>query len=125
MIRQAITTDKLAPPIGPFSPAIRYRDLLFLSGQVAQVPATGRLMEGGAETQIEQILDNISAVLESAGKNFSDVIRVGIYLTDMADFAGINKVYARRFEPPYPARTVIGVVALPLGAAVEIDAVVG
>jgi 2-iminobutanoate/2-iminopropanoate deaminase len=92
---------------------------------VAQDPATGRLLDGDTASQAEQILRNIATALEAAGKDLGDVIRVGVYLTDMADFAAMNEVYARHFSAPYPARTAIGVAALPLGATVEMDVVVG
>ena len=125
MTRNAITTDELPAPAGPFSMAVHGDNLLFVSGQVAQDPATGKLIDGDTGRQTEQILANLAVVLAAAGKNLGDVVRVGVYLTDMTDFAAMNDVYARHFTNPYPARTTIGVAALPLGAAVEIDVVVG
>ena len=122
MPRQSFTSDRAGPPVGPFSPAVRIDGALYLSGQVGQDPATGRLAEGVA-AQTEQAFRNLSAVLEAAGRTLDDVVRVGVYLADMGDFAAMNEVYARWFEQPYPARTTIGVAALPLGAAVEIDLV--
>jgi 2-iminobutanoate/2-iminopropanoate deaminase len=123
MTRNAITSDKLAAPVGPFSMAVGGGDALFISGQVAQDPATGALIDGDVARQAEQVLRNLAAVLEAAGKSLGDVVRVGVYLTDMANFAAMNEVYLRHFQPPYPARTAIGVAALPLGAAVEMDAI--
>ena len=123
MARETFTSDRIGPAAGPFSQAVRGGDALYLSGQVGRDPATGRLAEGGVAAQAEQALRNLAAVLEAAGRTLDDVIRVGVYLTDMGDFAAMNEVYARAFEPPYPARTTIGVAALPLGAAVEIDLV--
>ena len=125
MTRETITTDKIAQPVGPFSAAVRRDGLTFLSGQVAQDPATGQLVDGDAAAQAEQLLTNLASVVEAAGKTLDDVIRVGVYLTDMADFAAVNGVYARFFTAPYPARTAIAVAALPLGAAVEMDAIIG
>lgn len=125
MTRDAITTDELPAPVGPFSVAVYGDNLLFVSGQVAQDPATGTLVDGGTARQTEQILTNLAVVLAAAGKNLGDVVRVGVYLTDPNDFAAMNEVYGRHFTDPYPARTTIVVAALPLGAAVEIDAVVG
>jgi len=125
MTRDAIATDKLAAPIGPFSLGVRGAGLLFLSGQVAQDPATGRLIDGDVARQTHQILANIATALESAGKSLEDVLRVGVYLTDIADFAAMSEAYSEHFDEPYPARTAIGVAALPLGAAVEMDVVVG
>jgi len=123
MARETFTSDRIGPAAGPFSQAVRGGDALYLSGQVGRDPTTGRLAEGGVAAQAEQALRNLAAVLEAAGRTLDDVIRVGVYLTDMGDFAAMNEVYARAFEPPYPARTTIGVAALPLGAAVEIDLV--
>ncbi|MGO8956883.1 MAG: RidA family protein [Streptosporangiaceae bacterium] len=123
MTRAAISSNTLAPPVGPFSPGVRGGGLLFLSGQVAQDPATGKLIDGDAASQTHQILRNLAAVLDAAGKDLRDVIRVGVYLTDMADFGAMNEAYRQHFSDPYPARTAIGVVALPLGACVEMDAV--
>jgi 2-iminobutanoate/2-iminopropanoate deaminase len=87
-------------------------------------PGPGRLIDGDAGRQTEQILSNLAVALAAAGKDLGDVVRVGVYLTDMTDFAAMNEVYGRHFAEPYPARTTIGVTALPLGAAVEMDVVV-
>ncbi len=124
MTRAAFSSDTLAPPVGPFSPAVRGGGLLFLSGQVAQEPATGKLIDGDIASQTHQILRNLAAVLEAAGRDLDDVVRVAVYLTDMADFAAMNEAYRQHFSEPYPARTAIGVAALPLGASVEMDMVV-
>lgn len=125
MARDAITSDKLPVVDLPFSLGVRGGGLLYLSGQVGQDPATGELVEGGVARQTDQILRNIATALAAADKDLGDVVRVGVYLADMADFAAMNEVYARHFTKPYPARTAIGVAALPLGAAVEMDVVVG
>lgn len=121
MAKSAVTTDRIAPPVGPFSPAVESDGSLYLSGQVAQDPATGQLIGGDAAQQTDQILRNAGAVLNAAGKTFSDVLKVGVFLTDMGDFQAMNGVYGKYFEPPYPARTTVGVVGLPLGARVEMD----
>ncbi|HYH79846.1 MAG TPA: Rid family detoxifying hydrolase [Longimicrobium sp.] len=123
MPREAFTSDKLTPSVGPFSHAVRGGELLYLSGQIGDDPATGRLVPGGVAAQTEQALRNLATVLDAAGRTRDDVVRVGVYLTDMTSFAAMNEVYARHFAQPYPARTTIGVAALPLGAAVEIDLV--
>lgn len=123
MTLHAYRSDKLAPPVGPFSQAVSTGDLIFLSGQVG-LDSNGRLVDGGIEAQAAQIFANLAAVLDAAGKGFADVVRVGVFLTDMADFAVLNAVYAGHFREPYPARTTVAVAALPLGAAVEIDMVV-
>jgi 2-iminobutanoate/2-iminopropanoate deaminase len=123
MPRETFTTDRIARPVGPFSPAVRGAEGIYLSGQTGQDPRTGKLIEGGVAEQTEQIFANLGAVLEAAGRSFDDVVRVGVYLTDMSTFGAMNEVYARHFSAPYPARTTIGVASLPLGAAVEIDLV--
>jgi 2-iminobutanoate/2-iminopropanoate deaminase len=123
MRRETITTDRIAPSVGPFSAAVRAGDLLFLSGQVALDPATGKLVVGDIGAQTEQIFANISAVLEAAGKSFDDVMKTTVYLADMKDFGAMNAVYARYFQTPYPARTTIQAAGLPLGAALEIEVV--
>ena len=123
MRREIITTDRIAPSVGPFSAAVRAGDLLFLSGQVALDPATGKFVAGDIGAQTEQIFANISAVLEAAGKSFDDVMKTTVYLADMKDFGAINTIYARYFRTPYPARTTIQAAGLPLGAAVEIEVV--
>ena len=123
MRREIITTDRIAPSVGPFSAAVRAGDLIFLSGQVALDPATGKLVAGAIGAQTEQIFANISAVLEAAGKSFDDVMKTTVYLADMKDFGAMNTVYARYFQTPYPARTTIQAAGLPLGAAVEIEVV--
>lgn len=124
MTRDAIATDMLAVPVGPFSLGVRGGGPLFLSGQVTQDPATGRLMDGDVARQTHQILDNIATALEMVGKSL-DVLRVGVYLTDISHFAVMSQAYSEHFAEPSRARTAIGVAALPLGAAVEMDVVVG
>jgi 2-iminobutanoate/2-iminopropanoate deaminase len=123
MARQVIGGNA-STPVGPFSPAVCGEQLIFVSGQVALDPTTGTLIDGDIAVQTEQVLRNLAAVLEAAGKNLGDVLRVGVYLTDMRSYAAMNDVYVKHFAAPYPARTAIAVAALPLGAAVEMDAVV-
>ena len=124
MTKIAITSPELAPPVGPFSQAIKVDGFLYFSGQVAQDPATGKVVEGGIVTETERLLQNLSALLKAAGKSFDDVVRAGVYLTSMSDYVTLNGIYAKHFSQPFPARTVIAVAALPLGACVEIDLVV-
>lgn len=121
MPKGAVTTAKIARPVGPFSPAVECDGALYISGQVAQDPVSGALIEGDIAAQTEQILRNAAAVLQAGGKGLSDVVKVGVFLTDMADFQAMNAAYARHFEAPYPARTTVGVSALPLGARIEMD----
>ena len=124
MSKTAITSPELAPPVGPFSQAVDAGGFIYFSGQVGQDPTTGKLVAGGIAAETDRIFQNLSAVLATAGKSFDDVVRAGVYLTSIGDYAVLNGVYAKHFSPPFPARTVIAVAALPLGACVEIDLVV-
>ena len=124
MSKTAITSPELTPPVGPFSQAVKMDGFLFFSGQVAQDPATGKLVEGGIEAETERVFQNLSAVLKAAGKSFDDVACARVFLTNMSDYGAMNRIYAKYFSPPFPARTAIGAAALPLGARVEIDLVV-
>jgi 2-iminobutanoate/2-iminopropanoate deaminase len=124
MIKTAVVSPELAPPVGPFSQAIEVDGFIYFSGQVGQDPATGKLVEGGVVAETERVFRNLEAVLLAAGRGFDDVVRAGVFLTSMGNFAAMNGVYAKYFSQPYPARTTIGVSGLPLGACVEIDLVV-
>jgi len=121
---EAIRADRLWPPVGPFSPAIRSGGFIFFSGQVGQDPSTGKLVEGGVEAEARQLFRNFAMLLDAAGKSFGDVVQAKVFLTRIEDFATVNGIYAEQFEPPFPARTTIGVAALPLGAAIEIELLV-
>ena len=124
MSKTAVTSPELTPPVGPFSQAIEVGGFLYFSGQVGQEPATGKVVEGGIAAETERVFRNLAAILEAAGRSFDDVVRAGVYLTNISDFVAMNGIYAKHFNQPFPARTTIGVVALPLGACVEIDLVV-
>jgi 2-iminobutanoate/2-iminopropanoate deaminase len=124
MSKTAILSPELSPPVGPFSQAVQVDGFLYFSGQVAQDPATGKVVEGGIVAETERVFRNLSEVLKAAGKSFDDVVRVGVFLTSMSDYVAMNGVYAKHFTQPFPARTTVGVAALPLGARVEIDLVV-
>jgi 2-iminobutanoate/2-iminopropanoate deaminase len=121
MTKQAITPSTLSPPIGPFSSAIKFGNLIFLSGQVGTDPKTGKLVAGDIEAQTEQAISNLQAVLAACNRSLNDALRVGVFLTDMSYFARMNAVYAKHFSAPFPARTTVAVAALPGGAIVEID----
>ncbi len=123
MARKAILINSAALKDLPFSPAVRAGKLLFVSGQVGLDPTTASLVKGGAAAETEQIFKNIALVLAASGKELSNVVKANVYLTDMADYGAMNVAYAKAFEAPYPARTCIGVAALPLGAKVEIEVV--
>jgi 2-iminobutanoate/2-iminopropanoate deaminase len=124
MNKTAITSPELSPPVGPFSQAIKVDGFIYFSGQVGQDPATGKVVEGGIVAETERLFVNLSELLKAAGRTFDDIARAGVYLTNMSDFVAMNRIYAKYFSQPFPARTTIGVAALPLGACVEIDLVV-
>jgi len=121
MSKTAITSPELPPPVGPFSQAIEVGGFLFLSGQVGQDPATGKLVPGGVAAESEQAFSNAAAVLRAASLGFDNVVSVRVFLTRMEDYLAMNSAYARHFSEPFPARTAVAVAALPLGASVEID----
>jgi 2-iminobutanoate/2-iminopropanoate deaminase len=120
----AIFTDQAPKPIGPYSQAVRAGEWLFVSGQVPIDPATGTLVPGGIGEQTRRVLANLTAVLTAAGTTPAQVAKTMVYLIDLKEFAEFNQVYASAFTAPYPARAVVQVAALPLGARVEISAVV-
>jgi reactive intermediate/imine deaminase len=121
MPRQAIHSDSAPQAIGPYSQAVRAGNTLYLSGQAPLDPATGALVTGDVAAQATRVFDNLQAVLTAGGATFDDVVRVAIYMTDLGNFGAVNAVMAKYFREPYPARSTIGVAALPKGAAVEID----
>ncbi len=121
--RSIIRTDSAPKAIGPYSQAVRAGDTLYLSGQIPLDPATGELVGGDIAAQTRRVFENLKAVLAAGDASFGDVVRVGIYLTDLGNFAAVNDVMKQYFTEPYPARSTIGVAALPRGAAVEIDVV--
>ncbi len=124
MSKTAITSPELSPPVGPFSQAVKVDGFIYFSGQVGQDPVTGKVVEGGIAAEAERVFQNLSAVLKAAGRSFDDVVRAGVFLTNMSDYVALNGVYAKHFRQPFPARTTIAAAALPLGACVEIDLVV-
>ena len=123
MPRQAIHSDQAPTAIGPYSQATRAGDTVYFSGQVPLDPATGELVGGDIAAQARRAFDNLAAVCAAAGGTLDDIVRVGLYLTDLGQFAQVNAVMAEYFQAPYPARSTIGVSALPRGAAFEVDAV--
>jgi 2-iminobutanoate/2-iminopropanoate deaminase len=120
----ARNSTQLPKPVGPFSHSVSTEALMFLSGQIAQDPATGRLIEGDVSAQARQILSNIGVLLREFDRSFRDVAKVNVFLTSMKDFAAMNEVYAATFTAPYPARTTVAVAELPMGARIEIEMVV-
>lgn len=124
MPRTAIHTDHAPAAIGPYSQATRAGNLVFLSGQIPLDPATGAVVgDGNIEAQARRAFDNLKAVCEAAGGSLADVVRVGLYLTDLSQFAAVNAVMGEYFAQPYPARSTIEVSALPKGVAFEVDAI--
>jgi len=123
MSRQSIHTDAAPAAIGPYSQAVRSGQTVYLSGQIPLDPATGALVEGDIATQTRRAFDNLKAVCEAAGGSLDGVVRLGLYVTDLGDFATVNAVMAEYFSAPYPARSTIQVSALPKAAVVEVDAI--
>jgi len=122
-VRQIIQTDKAPQAIGPYSQAIRTSGLVFASGQIPIDPATGQFVAGGIEAQTEQVLKNLSAVLEAAGSGLDRVIKTTVFLADMQEFGAMNEVYGRFFTDDPPARATVEAARLPRDAKVEIEAI--
>ena len=123
MASKAVSTEKAPKAIGPYSQAIVSGDLVFTSGQVALDPQTQQMVQGDVRAQAERVMENLAAVLESAGASFAQVVKATIFLTDLNDFATVNEVYGKRFQGAPPARSTVQVAGLPKGARVEIDLV--
>ena len=121
MSKTVVTSANSAPVIGPYSPAVRVGNLLFLSGQIPLDPASGQLVEGDIRAQTTRVMQNMQALLVAGGADFSHVVRTTIFLADMNDFAAVNEVYARYFPDPKPVRTTVG--SALLGIMVEIDVI--
>ncbi|MEA2248289.1 MAG: 2-iminobutanoate/2-iminopropanoate deaminase [Solirubrobacteraceae bacterium] len=122
--REAVTASDAPQAAGPYSHAVKSNGILFCSGQVPIDPATGKLVEGSIGDQTRRCLDNLTTVAAGAGADLSDAVRMGIYVTDISVFGEVNEAYGEYFPSDPPARTTIGVAALPLGAQVEIDAMI-
>ncbi len=120
-MKEVISTDKAPGAVGPYSQAILKGDMLFASGQVALDPATGKVVEGDVSAQAEQCLKNVQAVLAAANMTVENVVKVTVFITNMADFPLVNEVYKKFFTEPFPARSCVGVASLPLGVQVEIE----
>lgn len=121
--KHVATSAKVPKPIAPYSPGIRVGELIFIAGQIGIDAATGALVPGGIEAETYQALRNMGNVLEAAGATYDNVVKTTVFLRDMKDFAQMNAVYAQFFSDKPPARSGFQVVALPLGAAVEIEAI--
>jgi reactive intermediate/imine deaminase len=125
MTRQIIHTGKAPAAVGTYSQAVRHGNTVYLSGQIPIDPESGNLVTGDIALQIHRVFKNLRAVCEAAGSDLGGIVKLNIYLTDLGNFATINQIMAEYFSEPYPARAAVGVAALPLGAEVEMDAVLG
>jgi 2-iminobutanoate/2-iminopropanoate deaminase len=122
-MKLAVSSPGAPKPIGPYSPALRAGQLLFVSGQVPTDPATGNLVTGDIAAETRQVMDNIGRLLNAGGLDFSAVVRSTVFLADMNDFQAMNAVYGAYFAEPYPARATVQVARLPRDARVEIDVI--
>ncbi|MDB6025050.1 MAG: endoribonuclease [Verrucomicrobiales bacterium] len=123
MNKTIIKPAKSAPAVGPYNHAVRIGDLLFCSGQIPLDPATGNLVVGDIKVQTDRVLQNVKTVLEDQGLTFSNVVKSTVFVTNLADFAAMNEVYAKYFTTDFPARSTVQVAALPKGAIVEIEVI--
>ncbi|NHA13669.1 Rid family detoxifying hydrolase [Thioalkalivibrio sp. XN279] len=123
MTRHAIATDRAPAAIGTYSQAVECAGTVWLSGQIPLDPATMTLVEGDIEAEVRQVFSNLAAVAAAAGSSLGEAVRLTVYLTDLGDFAVVNRVMEEVLDPPYPARATVQVAALPKGARVEVDAV--
>jgi 2-iminobutanoate/2-iminopropanoate deaminase len=121
--RGIVSTPKAPAAIGPYSQAVQIGDLIYTAGQIPLVPETGKLIEGDIEEQTRQVMQNLANILEAAGSSLAHVVKTTIFVTNLGDFAAINKVYGSFFAGDPPARSTVQVAALPLGASVEIEVV--
>ncbi len=123
MDKQIIHSPKAPKAIGTYSQAVRAGNTVYLSGQIPLDPATMEVVAGGIEAQIRRVFDNLHAVAEAAGGSLADVVKLNVFLTDLAHFPTVNEIMAEYFREPYPARAAVGVAALPKGVPVEMEAV--
>ncbi len=122
-MKQVIQTDDAPAAIGPYSQAIKVGNSVYCSGQVGLDPKTMQLVAGGLKAEAEQMFRNLAAVVKAAGGDFSSIVKLTIYLTDMNDFQTVNQIMEQHCQPPYPARACVAVKALPKNACVEIEAI--
>lgn len=121
--KKIISTDKAPKAIGPYSQAVQIENLVFTAGQIGLNPATMEIVEGGIEAQSRQVLTNLKAVLEAADSGLNYVVKTTVFLSDMANFAAMNAIYAEFFPDNFPARSTVAAAGLPKGALVEIEAI--
>lgn len=120
---ETILTENAPKPIGPYSQGLRVGDLIFTSGQIGIDPKTSGLVTGGVEAETRRVFENLKAILTAAGSSLNKVIKVSVYLLDLADFEKMNKIYEEYFTGHAPVRTTIGVASLPKGARIEMDVI--
>ena len=125
MSKEIISTNNAPQAIGPYSQAVKTGDLIFISGQIPLNPKTGDLVSGSIEDEANQVLENIQSICKAAGYGLEDIVKITIFLTNLENFAIVNKVMTKHFNEPYPARATVEVSGLPLGVNVEIEAIVG
>ena len=124
MKREAIQTDRAPKALGPYSQAVRHGSMLFVSGQLGLDPVTNHLVSDDIESQIDQVLANVEAICVEAGTSIQHALKLTLYLQDLSDFAAVNQALEANLTAPYPARATTQVAGLPLGALIEIDAIV-
>jgi 2-iminobutanoate/2-iminopropanoate deaminase len=122
-MKELITAAGAPAAIGPYSPAVKAGNMLFLSGSIPLDPATGQLVDGGITEQTTRVLENIKGLLAAAGADFHHVVRTTVFMIDLSEFAAMNEVYATYFAAPYPARSTVQVARLPRDVRVEIDVI--
>jgi len=122
-MKQIISTDKAPQALGTYPQAVKVDNTVYLSGQIALIPATMAMKEGEISERIHQVFKNLTAVCEAAGGNLQDIVKLNIFLTDLSHFTTVNEIMAEYFQQPYPARAAIGVKELPKGTDVEMDGV--
>jgi len=123
MTKTIIKPAKGAPAVGPYNHAVRVGDLLFCAGQIPIDPATGQLVPGDIKDQTRRVLENVKCILDDQGLTFANVVKSTVFLTNIADFAGMNEIYSQYFTSDFPARSTIQVAALPRAASVEIEVI--
>ncbi len=123
MQKNIISTDKAPQAIGPYSQAVRFDNLLFISGQIPIEPKSGEILKGNIKEQTKQILENLNGILIAGGSSLNSVLRTTIFLTNLEDYADVNEMYAQFFEKSMPARSTVQVSRLPMDVPIEIDAI--
>jgi reactive intermediate/imine deaminase len=122
-MRQIVATTNAPSAIGTYSQAVKAGDTVWISGQIPLIPETMEVVEGGVKAQIEQVFKNFTAITRAAGGDLSRIVKLNVYLTDLADFPLVNEVMAEHFDEPYPARAAVEVAGLPKGVAVEVEGI--